>query len=126
MPARSCGTRSLAKEPGAFLTIGELAEELGVGQHILRYWEGKFPQLSPLKRAGNRRYYRPADVAIARRIHSLLNNEGYTVKGAQKALRERGKPDPAPVAAPAPAEQRGVSLDRLRVLRNRLQQALNA
>lgn len=93
----------------------------------MRYWEGKFPQLSPLKRAGNRRYYRPADVAIARRIHGLLNNEGYTVKGAQKAMREGGKSDPAPVAAPAPApEQRGVSLDRLRVLRNRLQQALNA
>ena len=60
------------KDPEAFRTIGELSEELGVAQHILRYWEAKFPQLRPLQRAGNRRYYRPADVALARRIHHLL------------------------------------------------------
>ncbi|MBB3763019.1 MerR family transcriptional regulator [Sphingomicrobium lutaoense] len=118
------------KEPGAFLTIGELADELGVAQHILRYWETKFPQLKPLKRAGNRRYYRPADVAIAKRIRQLLNEEGYTVKGAQKALREdRGDtsaeqsaepPSPAqPLATPA------VPLERLRTLRDRLQAALD-
>jgi len=64
------------KAPDAFRTIGELSEELGVAQHILRYWETKFPQLKPLQRAGNRRYYRPADVALARRIHRLLGEEG--------------------------------------------------
>jgi DNA-binding transcriptional MerR regulator len=77
------------KAPGAFKTIGELSTELGIAQHILRYWESKFPQLRPLQRAGNRRYYRPADVDLARRIHRLLNEEGYTVKGVQKLLRSR-------------------------------------
>lgn len=76
----------MAKEAGAFLTIGELASELGVPQHILRYWETRFPQLRPLQRAGNRRYYRPADVELARRINELLNKQGYTVRGAQQAL----------------------------------------
>src|SRR5215218_5848205 len=71
------------------MTIGELSEELGVAQHILRYWETKFPQLRPMQRAGNRRYYRPADVALARRIHRLLNEEGYTVRGVQKLLRDK-------------------------------------
>ena len=75
------------KEPGAFRTIGELSSELGVAQHILRYWETKFPQLRPLQRAGNRRYYRPADVELARTINRLLNSEGYTVRGVQKLLR---------------------------------------
>ena len=78
------------KAPGAFLTIGELSSELGVAQHILRYWETKFPQLKPLQRAGNRRYYRPDDVELARRINRLLNEEGYTVRGVQKVLRQRG------------------------------------
>lgn len=76
----------MAKQQGAFLTIGELAAELGVPHHILRYWESRFPALRPLQRAGNRRYYRPEDVALARVINRLLNVEGYTVKGAQQAL----------------------------------------
>ena len=80
------------KEPGALLTIGELSQQLGVAQHILRYWETKFPQLRPMQRAGNRRYYRPTDVELARRINRLLNEEGYTVRGVQKAAarQERG------------------------------------
>jgi DNA-binding transcriptional MerR regulator len=78
------------KAPGAFKTIGELSAELGVAQHILRYWESKFPQLRPLQRAGNRRYYRPADVELTRRIHRLLNEEGYTIRGVQKVLSGRG------------------------------------
>ena len=78
------------KAPGAFKTIGELSAELGIAQHILRYWETKFPQLRPLQRAGNRRYYRPDDVDLARRINRLLNEEGYTVRGVQKLLRQRG------------------------------------
>jgi DNA-binding transcriptional MerR regulator len=89
------------KDPEAFRTIGELSEELGVAQHILRYWETKFPQLRPLQRAGNRRYYRPADVALARRIHHLLSNEGYTVRGVQKLLKEQPKAE-APAAPPTP------------------------
>ena len=71
------------KAPGALLTIGELSQELGVAQHILRYWETRFPQLKPMQRAGNRRYYRQSDVDLARRIHRLLNEEGYTVRGVQ-------------------------------------------
>jgi DNA-binding transcriptional MerR regulator len=89
------------KDPGAFKTIGELSEELGVAQHILRYWETKFPQLRPLQRAGNRRYYRPADSDLARRIHDLLSNQGYTIRGVQKLLAAKAEA-PAPFAeAPA-------------------------
>lgn len=76
------------KVEGAFLTISELAADLGLPQHILRYWETRFPALRPLQRSGNRRYYRPADVVLARRINQLLNVEGFTVRGAQKALAE--------------------------------------
>ena len=120
------------KAPGAFKTIGELSQELGVAQHILRYWETRFPQLRPLQRAGNRRYYRPADVELARRIHRLLSAEGYTVRGVQKLLRE-ADPEPSPVvgkpqasvAAPAMAFSPSVDLDRLRDLRNRLADALD-
>jgi DNA-binding transcriptional MerR regulator len=93
------------KDPNAFLTIGELSSLLGVPQHVLRYWESKFPRLRPLQRAGNRRYYRPSDVDLARRIHRLLSVEGYTVRGVQKLLREGAQVDepPAP-AAPAATE----------------------
>jgi len=102
------------KAEGAFRTIGEVAAELGLPQHILRYWETRFPQLRPLQRAGNRRYYRPADVALARRIDRLLNQEGYTMRGVQKLLAQGSgaeipKPSPAPVAAaPAPAARADV------------------
>ena len=95
------------KADGAFLTIGELADELGVAQHILRYWETRFPQLRPLQRSGNRRYYRPGDVVIARRINQLLNEQGFTVRGAQRVLEGKGdveQPRPGPLApAPQPA-----------------------
>ena len=125
-----------AKDPGALKTIGELSEELGVAQHILRYWETKFPQLRPMQRAGNRRYYRPADVALVRRIHRLLTEEGYTVRGVQKLLRDRDAPPvetagpaaAAPPTAAAPAGREpggGVDLDRLIALRNRLASALD-
>jgi DNA-binding transcriptional MerR regulator len=120
------------KDPGALLTIGELSQELGVPQHILRYWETRFPQLRPMQRAGNRRYYRPADVDLARRIHRLLNQEGYTVRGVQKLLR--GAPETAPIpgmaspmsqSAPNTDEPNGgVDVFRLIALRNRLAEAL--
>lgn len=93
------------KADGAFLTIGELAQELGVAQHILRYWETRFPQLKPLQRSGNRRYYRPADVETARRINQLLNEQGFTVRGAQRVLDGKSEAEevpPQPVAAPQP------------------------
>ena len=122
------------KAPGAFKTIGELSQELGVAQHVLRYWESKFPQLKPLQRAGNRRYYRPADVDLARRIHRLLSDEGYTVRGVQKLLREKQaspeQPQPAPVpVAETPATQSavdngGVDVFQLIALRDRLAAAL--
>ena len=79
-----------AKSPRAFRTIAEVAEELAVPQHVLRFWESKFPQVRPLKRRGGRRYYRPEDVTLLRRIQSLLYSEGYTIRGAQKHLRDRG------------------------------------
>lgn len=79
------------KGPDAFRTIGELAQEIGRPQHILRYWETRFPQLRPLQRAGGRRYYRPEDVALVRRIDALLGTEGYTIRGVQRLLEgERG------------------------------------
>jgi DNA-binding transcriptional MerR regulator len=124
------------KDPGALLTIGELSQELGVAQHILRYWETRFPQLKPMQRAGNRRYYRPADVELARKIDSLLNREGYTVRGVQKLLRERGSDGPAGAAMEASRNDMahdaarasdpvtGVDVFRLIALRNRLAAAL--
>jgi DNA-binding transcriptional MerR regulator len=87
------------KSATAFRTIGELSAELGLPQHILRYWETRFPQLRPLTRAGNRRYYRPDDVALVRRIDQALNRDGYTIKGVQKLLKSK---DDAPAPAPAP------------------------
>ena len=122
------------KDPGALLTIGELSSELGVAQHILRYWETRFPQLKPMQRAGNRRYYRPDDVALVRKIHRLLNEEGYTVRGVQKLLRDRNAaPEPTlpPVAeavAPEPEFREpavpSVDVFRLIAVRNRLAAAI--
>ena len=121
------------KAPDAFRTIGELSTELGVAQHILRYWESKFPQLRPLQRAGNRRYYRPADVDLARRIHRLLNQEGYTIRGVQKLLRDKsngetgGEPEPRlqPAQPAASADQR-IDVGRLTAIRDQLASALDS
>lgn len=81
---------SSEKSSQAFRTISEVANELGLATHVLRFWESKFPQVKPLKRAGGRRYYRPEDVAILKRLQTLLHDEGYTIKGVQKILREDG------------------------------------
>lgn len=86
------------KAPTAFRTISEVAEDLNIPQHVLRFWETKFPQLKPLKRGGGRRYYRPEDIALLRRIGDLLYTQGYTIKGVQRLLREGG------LDAPEPAE----------------------
>jgi DNA-binding transcriptional MerR regulator len=75
------------KSATAFRTISEVAGDLDVAQHVLRFWESKFPQVRPLKRGGGRRYYRPEDVDLLRQIRSLLYDEGYTIKGAQKLLK---------------------------------------
>ena len=120
---------NLRKSDLAFRTIGELATDLGVPQHILRYWETRFPQLKPLQRAGNRRYYRPDDVALAKRIHRLLNQEGYTIRGVQQLLRKGdggGEADEAAAAtAPTPANQHSAFPgDQLRALRRTLADAL--
>jgi DNA-binding transcriptional MerR regulator len=78
------------KAADAFRTISEVADELEVQKHVLRFWENKFPQLHPMKRGGGRRYYRPEDMDLLRGIQHLLRNEGYTIKGVQKILREQG------------------------------------
>ena len=111
----------MVKGPQAFRTIGEVAAELGVGQHILRYWEGKFPQLRPLQRAGNRRYYRPEDVELARRIHRLLNDEGYTLRGVQALLQDKK----APQSPAEPPRRTDIGLvEALKQVRDDLQDAL--
>jgi DNA-binding transcriptional MerR regulator len=78
----------LEKSPDAFRTISEVAEELNVPQHVLRFWETKFTQIKPMKRAGGRRYYRPADVDLVRGIRTLLYGEGYTIRGVQRIFKE--------------------------------------
>ena len=79
-----------AKSASAFRTISEVAGELNVPQHVLRFWETKFNQIKPLKRGGGRRYYRPEDIELLRSIRALLYNDGYTIKGVQKLLRDGG------------------------------------
>ena len=78
------------KAPDAFRTISEVADELDIPQHVLRFWESRFPQIRPMKRAGGRRYYRPDDVDLLRGIKHLLYSEGYTIRGVQRILREQG------------------------------------
>ena len=97
------------KAPNAFRTISEVADELHIPQHVLRFWETKFPQVKPLKRGGGRRYYRPDDIQLLRRISDLLYIQGYTIKGVQRLLREGGGQlsddiPPAPAAERAAAE----------------------
>jgi len=106
------------KAPNAFRTISEVADELHIPQHVLRFWETKFPQVKPLKRGGGRRYYRPDDIALLRRISDLLYIQGYTIKGVQRLLREGGgrlsddiPPAPADERAEAEAERDMVSPD---------------
>ena len=88
--AESAAGRRPGKSAAAFRTISEVAAELDIPTHVLRFWEGKFPSIKPLKRGGGRRYYRPEDVELLRRIRRLLYDEGYTIKGAQRVVREIG------------------------------------
>lgn len=115
------------KSASAFRTIGEVSRELGVPQHVLRYWETKFTQLRPIVRAGNRRYYRPDDVALARRIQTALGQEGYTIKGVQRLLDAGSAPlpvQPAPEPMPITATRDTDLLPRLIAVRDLLHAAL--
>jgi DNA-binding transcriptional MerR regulator len=132
----------MEKSADAFLTIGELAERLGVRTHILRYWEEQFPMLEPLKRAGGRRLYRPRMSRWLETIHDLLSRQGYTIRGARAFLAKGGNADvaalaaappaPAPHTAPEPASdffarpEPVAALPELRAIRDRLARALAA
>ena len=100
------------KAPGAFRTIREVAEELDVQQHVLRFWETKFTQVKPLTRGGGRRYYRPEDIAVLQKIHRLLYTEGYTIKGVQNLIRGMSKNQVAALKMRKPAvEQANTSYE---------------
>ena len=111
----------MSKAADAFRTISEVADDLEVPKHVLRFWENRFPQIKPMKRGGGRRYYRPADLELLRGIRHLLHSEGFTIKGVQKILREQGvdavksagqpghrlvNPTPAPSAAARASDAR--------------------
>lgn len=118
----STSPHRVGKSPSAFRTISEVSEELDVPQHVLRFWESKFSQVRPLKRGGGRRYYRPEDIKLLRRIRELLYRDGYTIKGVQRLIREGGvkavvagapaTPAPAPDPVPAPASAPGAPAER--------------
>ncbi len=134
----------MVKSPEAFLTIGEMAERLGVKTHILRYWEEQFPMLKPVKRAGGRRLYRPSDAALLDQINDLLHKQGYTIKGARGFLSKnktdmlQSVPDASPASNGALAgtqsrdlfgavtEVPSEVLSELKKIRNRLASALEA
>lgn len=103
----------MQKSPEAFRTISEVAQMLDLPQHVLRFWEGKFPHIKPLKRAGGRRYYRPEDIALLRGIRALLYGEGYTIKGVQKVLRDAGARQVAEIGRVGLKRGRGGRLDDL-------------
>ena len=102
--------RRAGKRASAFRTIGEVAEDLDLPAHVLRFWESKFPQLKPLKRGGGRRYYRPEDVVLLRRIQQCLYRDGYTIRGVQKLLREGGEAADSDGAAAAVIDDAAPSL----------------
>ena len=102
VPANEPAPAAGSKSPSAFRTITEVASELDLPQHVLRFWETKFPQIRPMKRRGGRRYYRPEDVVLLREVRRLLYVEGYTIRGVQKLLRQQSRR--APAQAPAPPD----------------------
>lgn len=123
----------MAKDLGAFRTIGELSKELQIKPHILRYWEDQFAMLTPLKRAGARRHYRSEDVEMVKTINRLLNEEGYTIKGARKFLTSRPRRpemvEDAPQAMSLPAninEDNHLIVAELKTIRDQLSRALTA
>jgi DNA-binding transcriptional MerR regulator len=101
------------KSADAFRTISEVADELHVPQHVLRFWETKFPQVRPLKRGGGRRYYRPEDVLLLRRVADLLYTQGYTIKGVQRLLREGGGALQENIPPASPEERAAAEAERI-------------
>lgn len=143
LPAAAAARRP-EKSSSAFRTISEVAQDLDVPQHVLRFWESRFTQIKPLKRGGGRRYYRPEDIALLRLIRELLYDEGYTIKGVQKLMREgahkqrlaqieaeqMAEPEPPVAIAPgaiddAVRHQLRSLLTELEALRDRLRAALS-
>jgi DNA-binding transcriptional MerR regulator len=116
---------SQGKADGALRTISEVAELVGLPQHILRYWETRFSQLRPLQRAGNRRYYRAEDVALVQQIDKLLNRDGYTIAGVQKLLSSRARSKAEPVSPDVTKPDRKTNLlTELKAMRDDLSRAL--
>lgn len=107
------GRSAPTKDPAAFRTIREVSELLDVPQHVLRFWETRFPELKPLQRGGNRRYYRPADVAFATALHKLLHQDGYTVKGVRKLITDHGAANLVGIASGQPVAPRGARAGRI-------------
>lgn len=126
------------KSSEAYRTISEVSDDIGVPQHVLRFWETKFTEIKPLKRGGNRRYYRPEDMSLVRAINRLLYTEGYTIRGVQKLLKDRGLravvsgETPAPeerevasqAVSPTPATLAPSQIAAIRAIRDRLASAL--
>lgn len=115
----------LKKKSGAFRTIREVAEHLNVEQHVLRFWETKFSQIKPMKRGGNRRYYRPEDIAVLERIHELLYDKKYTIKGAQGVLKGNTRNQIAEISngnkkPEVKVVEKGLSSKQLGMLKNTL------
>ncbi|MCE2927279.1 MAG: MerR family transcriptional regulator [Rickettsiales bacterium] len=108
---------AVEKSEHAFRTISEVADSLGVPQHVLRFWETRFPQIKPLKMRGGRRYYRPEDIALITTIKDLLYRQGFTIDGAKKAI---GKDLPLAIGAPAGSSLTDKQLDQLTVVRQEL------
>lgn len=118
------------KQPGALRTIGEVSALLGLRQHVLRYWETQFPMLQPVKRSGSRRYYRPEDIALLRRIDDLVHREGYTLRGASQLLEQDASGGEAQRASNS-SEDSGLNSDdsmrkTLSKIREKLRSALEA
>jgi DNA-binding transcriptional MerR regulator len=114
------------KDEGALRTIGEVAKATGIKAHVLRYWEQQFPMLKPLTRSGGRRYYRPDDIELVERIDALVNEQGYTLKGAKAALRGAPDPQAMPQQASAPAQTQRTAVEKLKLIRDELKAALSA
>ena len=123
---RDTPDKAVAKAAGAFRTIGEVSRDTGLPQHILRYWETRFVQLRPVQRAGNRRYYRPEDTALVRRIDQLLNRDGYTMRGVQQLLATEGSVRSARAIVPTGAADETGIVDAVRSVREGLAGALIA
>jgi DNA-binding transcriptional MerR regulator len=113
LEASESGRARVKKAPNAFRTISEVADELHIPQHVLRFWETKFPQVKPLKRGGGRRYYRPDDIALLRRIADLLYTQGYTIKGVVRLLREGGGRLSDDIPPASPAERAAAEAERV-------------